>query len=106
MKLIPIMTEKSMKLTKDSGFTFWVPMNLTKLEIKAVIEKSFGVNVLTVRTINAKGGTKKNVRGKVQRIKAGKKAIVILKPGQKIEAFEEEKKVKKAKKKVAKKETK
>jgi len=94
------MTEKSMKLTKDSGFTFWVPMTLTKLEIKDVIEKSFGVHVMSVRTINAKGGTKKNARGRVQRIKAGKKAIVILKPGEKIDAFVEEKKP--AKKKVKK----
>jgi large subunit ribosomal protein L23 len=100
MKLIPILTEKSVRLTKDSGFTFWVPMNLTKLEIKSIIEKSFGVHVMTVRTINLKGGTKKNIRGRVQRIKAGKKAIVMLKAGEKIEAFIEEKKP--AKKKVKK----
>jgi large subunit ribosomal protein L23 len=104
MKLIPVMTEKSMKLTKDFGFTFWVPMTLTKIDIKEIVEKTFGVHVVDVRTVNIKARTKKSARGKVQKIKAGKKAMVFLKDGEKIDLFEEEKKVKKVKK--AKKETK
>lgn len=98
MKMIPVMTEKSMKLIKDQGYTFWVPINLDKIEIKNLIGKTFGVEVINVRTINVKGGIKKNVRGKKQKIKAGKKAIVFIKEGQKIRLFEEEKKVKKTKK--------
>ena len=97
------MTEKSMRAIKGSSFTFWVPMELTKVEIKNIISKTFGVTVLNVHTLNMKGGTKKNNRGKVQRIKSGKKAIVTLKPGEKIDLFEEEKK--KAKKTVKKEKT-
>ena len=104
MKLIPVMTEKSMKLAKDSGFTFLVPMNLTKLEIKKLIEKVYDVHVARVATVNSKNRTKKNNRGQVQKIKAEKKAIVMLKAGEKIDVFEEEKKPKKVRK--AKKETK
>jgi len=92
MKLIPVMTEKSMKLAKDGGFTFKVPISLTKLEIKNLIAKTFGVTVINVRTLNSKAGTKRNTRGKIQRIKANKKAIVFLKEGEKIDLFEEEKK--------------
>lgn len=95
MKLIPVLTEKSMKLAKESGYTFLMPMELTKTEIKNVIEKSFGVHVTNVRTLSLKGGTKKNVRGHVQKIKASKKAVVFLKDGEKIDLFEEEKKAKK-----------
>ncbi len=102
MKLIPVMTEKSMKLTKEGGFTFWVPMNLNKLEIRKIIEDTYSVNVTAVRTINLKPSVKKNAKGKNQKIKAGKKAMVFLKDGQKIDVFEEEKKVKKTRK-VAKK---
>ncbi len=92
MKLIPVMTEKSMKLVKDGGFTFWLPMNLNKIEIRSLIEKSFGVSVVSVKTQVYKPGTKKNNRGKMQKIKGGKKAIVYLKEGDKIDLFIEEKK--------------
>ena len=94
------MTEKSMKGIKDGSFTFWVPMELTKLQIKSLIGKAFNVTVLKVHTVNVKGGSKKNIRGKVQRIKAGKKAVVTLKAGEKIDLFEEEKKPKKTVKKA------
>lgn len=98
IKLKPVMTEKSMKLSKDRGFTFIVPMNLTKFEIKKLFERIYKVTVLEVKTVVSKPGKKKNMRGKVQRIKAVKKAIVFLKEGDKIDLFEEEKKSKKTKK--------
>ena len=86
------MTEKSLKLTKSGGFTFWVPTNLTKTDIKKVISETFGVHILQIKTLNYKARTKKNRNGKLQKIKAGKKAIVFLKDGEKIDLFEEEKK--------------
>src|SRR5258708_1455691 len=95
------MTEKSLKLTKNGGFTFWVPTNLTKTEIKKIIAQTFSVTVLHIKTLNYKARTKKNNKGKLQKIKAGKKAIVFLRDGEKIDLFEEEKK--KAKKKGVKK---
>ena len=94
MKLIPVLTEKSMKLVKSRGYTFWVPVNLNKFEIKKIIEETFGVNVISTKTINYKGRVKKNNRGKVKKIKAIKKAIVFLKEKEKIDLFEEEKKPK------------
>ncbi len=99
MKIIPVMTEKSMRLVKDGGYTFWVPVNLNKTEIRSLINDLFKVNVIKIRTITSKAGTKRNVKGKIQKIRAGKKAIVFLKDKEKISLFEEEKKaVKKGKK--------
>jgi|SRR5581483_4439965 len=92
MRIIPIMTEKSTKLFKDKGYTFWVPANLNKLEIKSLINKIFKVDVISIKTMNIKGGTKRNLRGKIQKVKGGKKAVVFIKKDQKIDIFEEEKK--------------
>ena len=99
MKLTPIMTEKSLKETKRGGFTFWVPRELDKIQIRNLIQRIFGVHVVSVKTINLKGGIKRNAKGQMQKVKAGKKAIVILKEGEKIDLFEEKKKVKKSAKK-------
>lgn len=100
--LIPVLTEKSLKETKNGGFTFWVSRDLTKIQIKKLIEMTFGVNVVGVKIVNLKARTKKNMRGKVQTIKASKKATVFLKDGEKIDLFEEEKKPKKTKKETKK----
>ncbi len=95
MKIIPVMTEKSMKLSKIGGYTFWVPMTLNKFEIKNLINKIFTVHVISIKTLNFKPGTKKSAKGQKQKIKAAKKTIVFLKEGEKISLFEEEKKPKK-----------
>lgn len=107
MKLIPIMTEKSMKLSKNNIYTFWMPVALTKTEIKNLIAKNFKVEVVDIKTVNYKARKHRNMRGQEQKVKAAKKAIVVLKEGQKLDFFEEEKKVtKKAKTKTKKEGTK
>ncbi len=88
MKLIPVLTEKSLKQAKEGHYTFWVSPSLTKEGVKALIERVFEVKVGKVRTMNFKGGVKRNLRGRTQVIKGAKKAIVTLKEG-KIEIFEE-----------------
>lgn len=92
MKLIPVFTEKSTKLASAGKYTFMVPVTLTKLEIKKAIDDIFDVHVKTIKTVNSKKSTKRNMRGKMVTIPATKKAIVSLKEGQKIELFTEEKK--------------
>ncbi len=89
MQIKPILTEKSLGEAKKGQFTFLVDRLMTKFDIKNLIEKAFDVNVLKVRTINMKGGVKKNVRGKIVTKKAVKKAVVTLKAGEKIGIFEE-----------------
>ncbi len=89
MRITPLMTEKSMTEAKDGRYSFWVPTSLTKNQIKTQIGEIFGVSVVSVRTINYKRLTKRNIRGKKQVVKARKKAVVTLSGKDKIDLFEE-----------------
>lgn len=82
----PIVTEKS-RLDQARGlYTFAVGEETNKNQIKKAIEDVFGVDVLRVRTVNLKG--KKRRQGRyTYKTSGSKKAIVQIKPGQKIEAF-------------------
>lgn len=86
-KIKPILTEKSLNDAEVGKYTFWVPVNLTKYQIKKTISEIFAVNPTKVRTINYKKRSKKNIQGKIVNIKARKKAIVTLVGKEKIELF-------------------
>lgn len=92
MKLIPIITEKSLKNAKDGRYTFSVGTGSNKEEIKKQVEAIFKVHVTSVATMNRRGETKKNFRGQIQSSAASKKAIVTLTKDEKIDLFEEKKK--------------
>jgi large subunit ribosomal protein L23 len=89
--LIPILTEKSIKNSKEGKYFFWVSFNLTKFQIKKLIEETFEVKVKSVRTMNYKALIKKNFAGKKRKVKAKKKAVVELTGKQKLDIFEEKK---------------
>jgi len=84
----PLITEKSgQQLERNNSYTFKVSMNANKIEIKKAIEKIFSVKVVAVNTINMLGKPKK--LGKYSGKRSDwKKAIVTLKPGDKIADFE------------------
>jgi large subunit ribosomal protein L23 len=92
MKLIPVVTEKSLKDAKAGRYTFTVLPGMDKFEIKRAVENMFKVHVTSVSTINHRGGTRRNFRGRIQSKKASKKAIVALAKDEKIDLFEEKKK--------------
>lgn len=83
----PLISEKSMSLTEGNKYTFIVDPQANKTEIKRAVEEIFKVKVLKVNTIRVKG---KRVRRRnvVGRTPETKKAIVTLRPGDKIEIFE------------------
>jgi large subunit ribosomal protein L23 len=89
MKLTPLLTEKSLSDAKSGSYTFLVDAHARKEEIKKLIEAAFDVHVTSVRTSSVKGGTKKNMRGQMQTLKAAKKAWVSLAEKEKISMFEE-----------------
>jgi len=95
MKLVPVMTERSMADAKEGRYTFWVGVGMRKGQIKEVIGKAFGVHVKEVRTINYKQSERLSVWRKKITTKAKKKAIVRLAEGEKIEIFGESGKKKK-----------
>jgi len=51
----PIITEHSADLMMEKKYTFEVDQKANKTQIKAAIEAAFGVTVLKVNTMNAKG---------------------------------------------------
>jgi large subunit ribosomal protein L23 len=85
----PIITEKSMNDASKGRYTFKVTKDATKTEIKQEIEERFKVNVIRVSTINIKG---RSLRAGTRRVEIAlstfKKAIALLKEGQKIAMFD------------------
>jgi len=87
-----IFTEKSLKDAKQGNYTFSVEPRMNKKRIAAEIAKIFDVKVTRVRTLKTGGEKGRNAKGRNFSSVAGKKAIVTLKEGDKIDVFEEGKK--------------
>jgi large subunit ribosomal protein L23 len=82
--LSPVITEKSSEASESNQVVFKVRLDATKPQIKAAVEKLFGVKVLAVNTLTRKG-KKKRFRGIEGRQKDVKKALVKLAEGDKID---------------------
>jgi len=84
----PLVTEKS-TLEKESmnKLHFEVERWANKIEIKRAVEEIFKVDVLQVRTMTVKGKLKRAGRHFTKR-PDWKKAVVTIKPGQRVEFFE------------------
>ena len=84
----PRITEKSMGNALVQQYSFVVHPHATKTQIRHAIEEIFNVNVVKINTVNVIGKKRNFARGS-QRTSGHqsdwKKAIVTLKPGQKIE---------------------
>jgi len=84
----PRITEKSMAGAIGQQYTFVVHPDATKTQIRHAIEEIFSVNVTKVNTVNVRGKSRNFQRKGVRthgKQSDFKKAIVTLKPGQKIE---------------------
>ena len=85
----PIITERSLLAVSKGEYTFEVDLHATKGQIKEAVETYFSVNVVRVRTAKLAGKTKRAGKLRRQFKKSDrKKAIVKLKEGQKISAFD------------------
>lgn len=85
----PVITEKSLSLASRGWYSFAVVVASNKPEIAQAIHDVYGVTVLDVRTLIMHG--KEHRVGKKQKRATKsdwKKALVRLKEGQKIDAFE------------------
>lgn len=82
----PIITEKSTALAERGKYVFEVAPNAPKAVIKEAVELAFGVGVVQVNVMHVRGKLKRyGGRPKAQR--SWKKAVVTLRPGDKIELF-------------------
>lgn len=85
--LKPVISEKSYDLINQQKYTFKVDKRASKTEIRQAVESIFKVDVISVNTMNKRGKLKRQGWSSGYR-SSWKKAIVTLKEGQKIEAFE------------------
>jgi large subunit ribosomal protein L23 len=85
--LAPVISEKSYGLLEENKYTFIVHPDANKTAIKIAVEKVFGVQVVSVNTLNRQGKRKRTRTGYGKR-KNTKRAIVTLTPESKpIEIF-------------------
>lgn len=89
----PLLTEKSVRLQRDSKFTFEVDRDATKVDIQRAVQQLGNCAVEKVNTLNVKGKVRRTRRG-TARTAGWKKAIVTLREGEVLggvlgEAFEQ-----------------
>ena len=81
-----LLTEKGTRLTeKENKYLFRVDGSANKIEIKQAVEKQFGVKVAKVNTMNRPGKNKRLRTMTYGKTSEWKRAVVTLKPGEKIE---------------------
>jgi large subunit ribosomal protein L23 len=83
----PLITEKNAALQMHGKYAFEVAEGASKEEVKQAIEKAFKVTVTKVNVISMPGKGQM-IRGRIVMNPSWKKAVVTLKPGDKIEIVE------------------
>jgi len=83
----PLITEKNTALQSQGKYAFEVAGEANKHQIKQAVEKAFNVQVTAVNVMTVPGKGRRVGRRQIL-TSPWKKAIVTLKPGDKIELFE------------------
>ncbi|MBN1915949.1 50S ribosomal protein L23 [Candidatus Dojkabacteria bacterium] len=86
----PVVTEKTLDLVeKENQYTFVIGKRFNKIEVQKAVALLFNVKVLGVRILNVLGKKTRFGKSRIEGKRQGmKKAIVTLKVGDKISAFE------------------
>ncbi len=85
----PIITEKNTMLGAQNKYTFEVAAEATKPMIGEAVEKIFKVNVTAVNVVHVPGKLRRVGRQRKPGLTSPwKKAVVTIRPGQRIEFFE------------------
>jgi large subunit ribosomal protein L23 len=84
----PLVTEKNTAIQAPQGkYAFEVAAGANKDQVKLAVEKAFKVDVTRVNMMTVPG-RRRTIRGRKIESPSWKKAIVTLKPGDKIDLFE------------------
>ena len=83
----PVVTEKSTRLQEQNKYTFEVTLTSNRSQVKQAVEKLFEVKVKNVNIIRTPGKRRRFGRRQTQSPEQ-KKAVVTLRPGDKISLFE------------------
>lgn len=85
--LAPVLSEKAVAGIENSRYTFYVHPHANRTQIKEAVQQVFEVDVMKINLIKQRGKVKRLGRYE-GREKNRKKAIVTLKPGQRIQQLE------------------
>lgn len=85
--LAPVLSEKAVSAIESGKYTFFVHPQANRVQIKEAIETVFEVDVTKINLIKVSGKAKRQGRFN-GRTSDRLKAIVTLKPGQRIEQLE------------------
>lgn len=85
--LAPVLSEKAVAGIENGRYTFFVHPHANRVQIKEAVQQVFDVDVVKINLINVRGKVKRMGRYE-GREKDRKKAIVTLKPGQRIQQLE------------------
>lgn len=83
----PVLSEKAVGEIEQGKYAFYVHPHANRTQIKEAIETVFTVDVTKINLLNLQGKLKRQGRYEGRRPER-KKAIVTLKPGQRIEQLE------------------
>ncbi len=83
----PTITEKSTILQESGKYTFHVSPKANKIEVRQAVETNFGVSVLDVNMTKLHG-KRKRYGSRITKQPDVKKAVVTLKPGDRINLIE------------------
>ena len=82
-----MITEKGTKMAQDNRYMLEVAPEANKFEIRTAVEAQFGVHVLAVRTQTYKGVLRVLRDRRTVHTSKWKRAIVTVKPGERIEVI-------------------
>ena len=85
--LRPIVTEKSTVLQERNKYVFEVTPKANKIMVKEAVKRAYNVDVIQVNIVKNRG-KRKRFGPRWTQTRDIKKAIVTLKPGDRIEIFE------------------
>ena len=86
--LKPVLTEKAYDGIASKKYTFIVKKDATKTQIKAAVEKIFGVKVATVNTVTCKGKLKRMGRNQGYTPDRKKAVVSLTEDSKSIEFFD------------------
>jgi len=80
----PLATDKATRISSERKYLFVVQQSATKPEIRKAVKSIYKVDAVAVNIINIPGKSKR-FRNVIRKGSGHKKAVVTLKPGQKID---------------------
>jgi large subunit ribosomal protein L23 len=83
----PLITEKNTMLGAQGKYTFKIDRRANKAQVRQAVQAIFKVDVTAVNTISVPPKTRR-VGRTVGKTQSWKKAVVTVRPGQRIELFE------------------